>query len=56
MESANISKSHDTVAGRQDNKQTILRPNLSIRGPAITDPIGNVIVTRLAMEQKENAK
>lgn len=47
-----MNKIHDIITGTQDNRQTTLRPNLSIKGPAITDPIGNVIVTRLAIEQK----
>lgn len=51
---ANISEIHDIAAGTQDTKQTLLRPNLSIRGPAMKDPIGNVIVTRLAIEQNKH--
>lgn len=52
---ANINNIHDTTIGMQDNRETALRPNLSIKGPAMRDPIGNVIVTRLAIKQKRRS-
>lgn len=34
-------------------RATDLRPNLSINGPAINDPIGKQIVTKLAKTNKK---
>lgn len=38
----------------QVNKATDLRPNLSINGPAINEPIGKHIVTKEATGKKNN--
>lgn len=52
MDWASSMKIQDRIVTAQEKKHTLLRPNRSISGPEIPDPIGTQMVAKLAVNGK----